>query len=189
MSPGGPLLSRCRRLVRLAIPIVFFPATLLGAFAWAQAPTSLEESNRRIRQEFPDVTVISPRALARLSRNPAAGAPRLLDARTAEEFAVSHLATAVRVDPDAPALGEIPRAPGRLTVVYCSVGYRSARIARLLQRAGHVGVRNLEGGIFAWVREGRPVVRGRTRVRDVHPYDAQWAILLRPDYRTYRPRD
>ena len=71
-------------------------------------------------------------------------------------------------------------------VVYCSVGYRSAELARKLTARGHANVANLEGSLFAWANEGRPVYAG-TRLADrVHPYDAAWGSLLKPELR-YTP--
>lgn len=157
------------------------------ARAQTTAPPTWPELLARIAREFPDVVSIDARTLAGLPRR-GRRAPRLLDARTAAEFAVSHLEGAERIDPDAPDLLRLRPSSGRLTVVYCSVGYRSARIARRLAAEGHGPVRNLEGGIFRWVAEGRPVVRDGIRVRDVHPYDAVWGQLLDPAYRTTRPR-
>lgn len=104
--------------------------------------------------------------------------PLLLDARTPEEFATSHLRGAVRVDPDAPDVAALPGPEGRRVVVYCSVGYRSGHVADALQRAGWREVYNLEGGIFAWANGGRTVVRGDAPVREVHPYDAVWGRML-----------
>ena len=102
----------------------------------------------------------------------------LLDARTLDEFEVSHLAGASRVDPEAEELdlGHLPR-DARI-VVYCSVGYRSAAVARRLVGAGFEHVYNLEGGIFQWANEGRAVLRGREPVERVHPYNRTWGRLL-----------
>ena len=42
----------------------------------------------------------------------------------------------------------------------------------------YTNVRNLDGSIFQWANEGRPLVRGNQRVQDVHPYDENWGRLL-----------
>ncbi len=112
--------------------------------------------------------------------------PVLLDVRQPEEYAVSHLPGAVRVDPDASA--EVLRDTlaafdaDRPVVLYCSVGYRSARLAERLETAGRPAL-NLDGSIFRWASEGRLVVRNETVVREVHPYDALWGRLLPRDLR------
>jgi len=109
--------------------------------------------------------------------------PVLLDARTQDEFDVSHLAGARRVDPDAEALD--PQDPSHQTpiIVYCSVGYRSAAVARRLEAAGFGHVYNLEGGIFQWANEGRPIYRAGEAAEKVHPYNRTWGRLLNAQLR------
>jgi adenylyltransferase/sulfurtransferase len=41
-------------------------------------------------------------------------------------------------------------------VVLCKSGVRSAEAARLLSEAGRSGVRNLRGGVLAWVHDVDP---------------------------------
>lgn len=159
----------------------------LAAIASADALT-FEGVRAAIVREFPDVPFVTADALSALLARPPASRPVLLDARSAEEFAVSHLDGAIRIDPDHPDPSLAGRDRRRTIVVYCSVGYRSARVARALAQAGFVDVRNLEGGIFAWANAGRAVHRGRRRVRDVHPYDDHWGSLLHPELRTRVPR-
>ncbi len=111
----------------------------------------------------------------------------LLDARQPEEYAVSHLPGAVRVDPGATSFPDLDSvSPERPIVVYCSVGYRSAEMTKRLREKGYAAS-NLRGSIFRWANEGRPVVRGDSTVRDVHPYDDTWGDLLNPDLRAYTP--
>lgn len=144
--------------------------------------------NHMIASEYPDVPTISTDSLA--TRLDEGGQPRplLLDARAPEEYAVSHLPGARRVDPAAdayPALDSL--APDTPIVVYCSVGYRSAGVAQALRRQGFAHVANLEGSIFRWANEGRPVYRDGAPVAAVHPYDATWGRLLTDSLRAYTP--
>ncbi len=108
----------------------------------------------------------------------------LLDARTEAEYAVSHLRGARRIDPAHPALDPLSGVPKTAAiVVYCSVGYRSASVADWLMAQGFGNVRNLEGSLFRWANEGRPVYQGERRVTRVHPYDRTWGLLLEPVHR------
>ena len=143
-----------------------------------------------IETDFPDVQTVSADALAAWLADSTRAAPLLLDARARAEYAVSHLAGAVHVDPDAGAAALADRFSvadrRRPVVVYCSVGYRSARLAEQLEAAGFQHVQNLDGSIFRWANEGRPVVRAAASgaevpVRHVHPYDATWGRLLDPE--------
>ena len=108
----------------------------------------------------------------------------LLDAREAAEYAVSHLAAAHHA-PSVDAAARIVRQspPDAIFVIYCSVGVRSSALAEQLRERGIEGVHNLQGSLFAWANEGRPVYRGRTRVSEVHPFDAGWGLLLDADLR------
>lgn len=112
--------------------------------------------------------------------------PLLLDARTFEEYQVSHLPGAQWVGMNSPmdrlldkGQGDRPNLPSSPSVViYCSIGYRSAQLTQQLQAQGYKNVANLEGSIFAWVNESRPVYRDANPVCDVHPYHDVWKWLL-----------
>lgn len=143
--------------------------------------------NDKIRADFPEVEQITTDSLATwLSQ--AEEPPLLLDVRASDEYAVSHLEGAQRVDPDATDftfLGAVPR--DTPIVTYCSVGYRSSELAKRLQEAGFTNVANLEGSIFRWANDGHPVYRQQTQVAEVHPYDSLWARLLHRRLRAYAP--
>lgn len=146
----------------------------------------LEKFTRDITSEFDDVPRISTTELAEWMADSSREQPQLLDAREPGEYAVSHLSGAVRVAPDATAeqiLGRID--PARPVVVYCSVGYRSSILARRLISAGSRQTMNLEGSIFKWANEDRPLVRDDASTRMVHPYNDRYGRLLRKELRAY----
>ncbi len=135
--------------------------------------------NRMIAADFPDVPTLTTDSLAARLADSTAPRPLLLDARSAEEYAVSHLPGARRVSPTPDSIAGLDTlSRDRPIVVYCSVGYRSARVTTHLRSQGFSNVRNLEGSLFRWANEGRPVVRNGTPVQAVHPYDATWGTLL-----------
>ncbi|NEQ28665.1 MAG: rhodanese-like domain-containing protein, partial [Microcoleus sp. SIO2G3] len=68
-------------------------------------------------------------------------------------------------------------------VAYCSVGWRSSRVVDRLQQASYTNAFNLEGSIFQWANEGRPVFQNGERVQQVHPYSRLWGQLLKPNLR------
>lgn len=103
--------------------------------------------------------------------------PVLIDARKAEEYAVSHLPGARHLPTvDKIQQAEIPM--DAAMVVYCSVGYRSARLVQQLQEAGYEHVMNLEGSIFEWHNQGQPLVVDGEPTQQVHPYNRTWGLLL-----------
>lgn len=137
-----------------------------------------------IRRKFPRVQHISTETLATLLA-PAAEKPILLDTRTAAEYAVSHLASARLVDPHRQDFSDFDLPQDAAIVTYCSVGYRSSAIAERLQAAGYTHVANLEGSIFEWANQSRPVYRHGEAVQQVHPYNALWRHLLDRERQIY----
>ncbi len=171
-----------------------------GAALWLAAgcthplinPQSLEQVEAYAERSHPEVAQVTTDQLAAMLS--ATAPPILIDARSRNEYQVSHLPGAVWVDASRPpaaalsaALGAAP-SPQAQIVVYCSVGVRSTRYAARLIDSGYVNSANLRGSIFRWANEGRPVVRDGAAVSDVHPYNATWGRLLRSDLRTARPR-
>ncbi|NMF83211.1 rhodanese-like domain-containing protein [Nodosilinea sp. P-1105] len=155
--------------------------------SWAEYPY-LTQPLRRVawswmawwvRVRFPTVETLSPQRLELWLQQDSARSPLLLDARTAEEFAVSHLPQA-RHAPNLEAALALDLAPQHPIVVYCSVGYRSARLAAQLQQQGFTQVQNLIGSLFLWANQGRPLQQNGQVTRAVHPYNLVWGLLLEP---------
>ena len=143
---------------------------------------------------FPNVEWVDTKTLARWMDAPPSEAPLLLDVRSDEEFAVSHLLGAIRIEPGRQTFESLPIEESRPVVVYCSVGYRSAAIIDALRASGIEDVHNLRGGVFTWANEGRPLFRDGVPASRVHPYGSPWSLLLRRDLRAQQraplaPRD
>lgn len=127
-------------------------------------------------RHFPDVAIVDAADLARMLRS--ASPPLLIDVRMPAEQDVSTIPGALRVAPSVDPHDVVERAGERTIVVYCSVGVRSARLARALAAAGGADVRNLVGGIFGWANAGRPLAGPNGPAQRVHGYDAAWSVLL-----------
>ncbi len=180
--------------MRVALALVLLTSAAGAVWFWAgraHRPDSAawRAVDRDLDARFSDVPATTTAALAARLGTP--DAPLLLDARAPAEVAVSRLRGARRVDPDADsaaladALADVDRQ--REIVVYCSVGARSAGVARRLREVGFAHVENLRGSIFQWANEGRPLVRDGRPVAEVHPYNAAWGRLLDPDLRAKTP--
>ena len=63
------------------------------------------------------------------------------------------------------------------------MGLRSTALGVALQQAGYSGIFNLEGGIFRWANEGRPLVKADGPATVVHPYSHWTGYLLKKRYR------
>lgn len=159
----------------------------LGLFCLYVSPVTAETWESilpLIRERFPEVPQLTTKALAEWLKKEEK--LLLVDARAAEEYAVSQLPGAIRFE----SVEQVKAAAeGRKIVVYCSVGYRSSATARKLREAGLGNVWNLEGSIFAWANEGRPVYRGKEELTPakVHPFDKKWGQLLKAEYRAEKP--
>lgn len=143
--------------------------------------------NAAIRYKFPATERIRTPELATWLGDPGRTPPRLLDIRESTEYQVSHLAGAQQVEPGSdPAVLGLPK--DQPIVTYCSVGYRSAAYAQELRRVGFTNVRNLEGSIFQWADENRPLVKTDSQpTAQVHPFSRLCGLLLRPEHRAPAP--
>jgi sulfur-carrier protein adenylyltransferase/sulfurtransferase len=82
--------------------------------------------------------------------------PLILDVRNPEEIAICRIAGSTVIP--------LPELPGRLAeldqsasiVVHCKSGARSAKAISLLQAAGFARLKNLRGGILAWIKDVDP---------------------------------
>lgn len=167
-------------LIRLFLLLVL----TLGA-APAAVSQTLSDIEARLVEKYPRVQVISPEELTvEIAR---AGDLLLLDVRTHAEFRVSHIEGAIRVDPQAStkSISALIKGLGSpsLVVLYCSVGYRSTRMANRLQKIlppdSGVQLYNLSGGVFLWHNEYRPLEDGQGPTEYMHPYDAAHESLLK----------
>jgi rhodanese-related sulfurtransferase len=130
-------------------------------------------------RHFDDVQSIDVPALAQWLADRSRTPPVLVDVRAPAEQAVSTLAAALCVAPDDDPADVLRRTGADLPIVlYCSVGVRSARLARALSAAGAARALNLRGGLFEWANRGLPLVGPAGPARSVHGYDAEWAVLL-----------
>lgn len=103
-----------------------------------------------------------------------------LDAREKEEFDVSHIKGAIYVGYDDFDISDLPDIKDKTTIiVYCSVGYRSEKIAEELIKNGYSQTKNLYGGIFDWVNKGYPVYdNSNQETKKVHAYNESWGKWL-----------
>lgn len=82
----------------------------------------------------------------------------LLDVRTDAEVARGMIAGAKHIP-----LNQLPARvseldPKAVTVIYCQSGGRSAQATAWLEQQGFAQAYNLQGGVIAWMRDGKPLV-------------------------------
>ena len=92
---------------------------------------------------------------------------RLIDVRTAEEYAEGHLFGAENIDVKDTLFAERIKGIDGEVAVYCRGGRRSLKAAEQLA-AGGCTVYNLDGGILAWQKAGKPTTTVETDVFATH---------------------
>ncbi|MEO8439297.1 MAG: rhodanese-like domain-containing protein [Spartobacteria bacterium] len=181
-SPGA---SAARRL-RLALGVAAVLAFSFGLLSCRGVDWFLLK--RSLHGKFSHVEWITTEQLADWLADKKRPQPVLLDVRTAAEWKVSHLPGARWVDPKADATTAAAETTKDAPIVtYCAVGYRSGQMAERLRAAGYRRVQNLEGSIFEWANEDRPLVRNGQPATRVHPYNKVWGRLLKPSARAPIP--
>ncbi len=158
----------------------FASVVLLGvvgiALALVKQP-SLDRIHQHIAAEHQQLNHITADQLLALKAEETV----VFDVRESEEFAVSHINGAIQIPPDVDAAefteDYADLLNGKTAVFYCSVGRRSsdllARLESSLRNAGAKSSANLEGGIFNWVNQEKPLSGNK-----VHPYNAYWGRLI-----------
>lgn len=104
----------------------------------------------------------------------------ILDARSLEEFQVSHLPNAVWIGDDSLAVQRANFDVGKREphyLIYCSIGYRSQLIGKQLQDSLGFAIVNLTGGIFSWNQNGFPLEDSlNNATKNVAPYSFFWGL-------------
>jgi rhodanese-related sulfurtransferase len=84
----------------------------------------------------------------------------VLDVRTPDEYAESHIANSINIDvlsdyftADISTLDK-----GCTYAIYCRSGKRSTDAASIMKEFGFTSTFNLTGGITSWIETGKPVV-------------------------------
>jgi len=103
-----------------------------------------------------DVPQISALELAdQLSGKGGSPGVLLVDVRGSEERAIAAIPGAQAIHLDEFRSGAaVPQIPfDQPVVIFCKAGVRSEEASRILVEAGHPDVRNLQGGVLAWIRD------------------------------------
>ncbi len=97
--------------------------------------------------------------------------------RKEKEFAVSRIPGAVLAKRFGEAR-ELINDQDKRAVLYCSVGYRSAKLVEKLKAKGFNQVYNLKGSIFEWANQDNRMVNDQGEATYVHPFNDHWGQLL-----------
>lgn len=124
-----------------AFLVIFFIAILSGSC---------------IKGSGDDSTLVSPQELAAKQDDVV-----LIDVRTPGEFEQGHLENSVNINIASKSFKEEVEKldKSQPVYVYCAVGGRSAKAAKMLKEMGFEEVYDLEGGIQNWEKSGMKIVQ------------------------------
>jgi rhodanese-related sulfurtransferase len=166
--------TRPGRATRLITAGVAALGASLGCVPTADAQESaklgrIRDMVEEYRVDFPDAPGVG---VEQVSAWHAANEVVFVDVRSAEERAVSMLPGAITAE----AFQRAPtRYEGRRVVAYCTIGYRSARFAERMIRAGYP-VFNFDGSILAWTHAGLPLESPEGPTTRLHVYGRRWDL-------------
>jgi rhodanese-related sulfurtransferase len=83
----------------------------------------------------------------------------IFDVRTSDEFAGGYIASALNININDFATAPLPADKAAPIVVLCQSGHRGALAMMYLRMIGYTNVRNLGGGMNAWIAAELPVVK------------------------------
>lgn len=163
---------------------------VLAAKADLNAASSWPDVRQEIARRFPEAPLLTIPKFAEWLADTSRPQPLVLDVRSRAEYDISHLPNAIwagTVPLQTDALKQSP--PDRPVVFYCSVGWRSGQAATRWVKSGRRAVFNLEGSIFQWANEGRPLTDPRGKeVSVVHPFNQSSGALLERSRWSHAPK-
>jgi len=134
-------------LVGIALTITGRIAAARDDMTDSEKRAQVDELYRSYRRDFPDVQDIQPEEAMRLLQE---GKVLFIDVREGKEQAVSMLPSSIPAQ-------EFSQAPdryrGRVLIGYCTISYRSGKLAQQVATQGTT-ILNLRGGMLGWVHAG-----------------------------------
>jgi sodium/bile acid cotransporter 7 len=135
----------------------------------AERLAKVEELYRGYKREFADVQDIEPSDAMRLLQE---GKAIFVDVREEKEQQVSMLPSAVT---EKEYLKDPGRFKDRTLIGYCTISYRSGKLAESLKARG-ITLLNLKGGLLAWVHAGGKVYDRNGETTRIHVYGRKWDL-------------
>jgi sodium/bile acid cotransporter 7 len=175
-TPPGTRVAGGHRL-----PLAMWLGALCGLILAACGSSGAQpESDRQRRQQvetmyedyrksFPDVADIAPREARDLMQTEKVV---FIDERRPEEQAVSMLPNSITSEEF---LRDPSKYDGYTKIAYCTISYRSGKLAREMNDRD-IHLVNLRGGILAWVHDGGTVYDENGPTDRIHVYGPKWNL-------------
>lgn len=146
-----------------------FPARAGGAVSDSEKRAKIETMYRDYKKHFADVQDIAPVAAMELLKT---GTAVFVDVRAEKEQEVSMLPGAIT---EQEFLNHPERYRDKVIIGYCTISYRSGKLAGKLKARGVVML-NLRGGLLAWIHDGGKVYNRNGETRRIHVYGRKWNL-------------
>lgn len=106
----------------------------------------------------------------------------ILDIRDENEFDISHIEGAQRFEEEI--LGTLDKS--KPVMVYCTVGLRSNKFAKRLQKQGFKEIYELKSGLIGWSNANLPLVNSElNETKEVHVYSRYFKPFLKKGTAVY----
>ncbi|MFN3916354.1 MAG: rhodanese-like domain-containing protein [Flavobacteriales bacterium] len=149
---------------------IFLFLTFSACAALAQNPKNFDEMARKMKGKSDTVGITTLKKWMETEKI------AILDTREEKEYTISHIPKAKYYGYDKPnkdILKDIPK--DAVIITYCSVGYRSGKVAEDLKKQGYKYVYNFYGGIFNWANNGELIHRKAIKTNEIHGYNKSWS--------------
>jgi sodium/bile acid cotransporter 7 len=167
------------QFLRFTLPCIGLACIFLaGGAQFGQAADNMDNAEKRAKiealyrsykRDFADVGEIEPAAAMQLLRE---GRALFIDVREEREQKVSMLPAAVT---EKEFLKDPAKYASRTLIGYCTISYRSGKLAARLKKEG-IPILNLRGGLLAWVHDGGRVYDSSGETRRIHVYGRKWNL-------------
>ncbi len=163
-----------RRLICIGLAWVFSVGWLPLGWAAdrmndAEKRAKIEAMYRNYKKDFADVEDIEPAAAMQLLKEDRA---LFIDVRDEREQEISMLPGAVT---EKEFLRDPAKYGGRTLIGYCTISYRSGKLAAKLKKEG-ILLLNLRGGMLAWIHDGGKLCDRGGETRRIHVYGRKWNL-------------
>jgi rhodanese-related sulfurtransferase len=148
---------------------VVYPSLATETVTDAEKREAIEKRVAEFRADFPDVVEMGTHRAMELMKDKKV---IFIDVRRPNEQKVSMLPGAVThiaylENPD--------KYKDYLKISYCTIGYRSARFAQMLQQNG-TAIYSLHGGMLGWVHDGGKVYDKNGQSFRIHVFGRPWRL-------------
>jgi sodium/bile acid cotransporter 7 len=159
----------CIGLTSLFFAGLALPARAADGMSDSEKRAKIEAMYRGYKEDFAEVEDIEPAAAIQLLKE---GRALFIDVRDEREQEISMLPAAVT---EKEFLKNPALQAGRTLIGYCTISYRSGKLAAKLKREG-ISLLNLRGGMLAWIHDGGKLYDRGGETRRIHVYGRKWNL-------------